>query len=354
MPHAAAADVAVSVSSESSIQRELRRESFMDIGTVALSYCAMFVYIAAAFSRAPPPGRRRSCLARTVTTRAGLALAGVVLVFLSVLSALGVCAILGISATLISMEVIPFLTLAIGVDNMFLLVVLEAEQPPDVDIGQRVAAALQAAGPSITLASLSEVLAFAAAACTPVPAVHSFAVTAGMAVLIDFVLQVTAFVALLALDIERMRDGHADCFPCLQVSTQLSPTSVDFRVGSSNDASSDGDGTQGEDIAPDSPAVRTPSLLADAMEALHRHAVAPALGKLLILASCTVAVLLSLSAALRLSVGLDQAVALPKDSYLQTYFACVSLPASLLAAHASAVARFLAAARLGSQAFPRA
>ena len=49
---------------------------------------------------------------------------------------------------------------------------------------------LQVAGPSIALASLSEVLAFAIAAATPVPAVRNFAIVAASAVAADFVLQV--------------------------------------------------------------------------------------------------------------------------------------------------------------------
>lgn len=40
----------------------------------------------------------------------------------SVLGSLGLCSWLGVKATLIIMEVIPFLVLAVGVDNIFILV----------------------------------------------------------------------------------------------------------------------------------------------------------------------------------------------------------------------------------------
>ena len=51
-----------------------------------------------------------------------LGLGGVVIVFLSVLCSLGVYSYAQVPATLIIIEVIPFLVLAVGVDNIFILV----------------------------------------------------------------------------------------------------------------------------------------------------------------------------------------------------------------------------------------
>ena len=51
-----------------------------------------------------------------------LGLAGVVIVILSVLSSIGIYSYAGVPATLIIIEVIPFLVLAVGVDNIFILV----------------------------------------------------------------------------------------------------------------------------------------------------------------------------------------------------------------------------------------
>jgi Niemann-Pick C1 protein len=50
-----------------------------------------------------------------------LAIIGILIVMASVLASMGLVAYLGIGLTMISAEVIPFLILAIGVDNMFII-----------------------------------------------------------------------------------------------------------------------------------------------------------------------------------------------------------------------------------------
>lgn len=51
-----------------------------------------------------------------------LGLAGVSIVLISVASSIGLFGYIGVPATLIIVEVIPFLVLAVGVDNIFILV----------------------------------------------------------------------------------------------------------------------------------------------------------------------------------------------------------------------------------------
>ena len=56
-----------------------------------------------------------------VSSRIGLGFIGVCLVALSVVAALGLLSYMRIKATLISIEVVPFLVLAVGTDNLFIL-----------------------------------------------------------------------------------------------------------------------------------------------------------------------------------------------------------------------------------------
>jgi hypothetical protein len=57
-------------------------------------------------------------------------------------------------------------------------------------VTERVAAALAAAGPSITLAAGCEALAFGLGALSPMPAVRNFSAAAAAAIALDFLLQV--------------------------------------------------------------------------------------------------------------------------------------------------------------------
>lgn len=47
---------------------------------------------------------------------------GIVIVLCSVVCSIGVCGYLGITTTLLTIEVVPFLVLAVGVDNIFIIV----------------------------------------------------------------------------------------------------------------------------------------------------------------------------------------------------------------------------------------
>lgn len=100
------------------MQDELTRESYTDASVVAVSYLVMLGYIALALAALPPS---RQVLQLFVLSRAGLGLGGVLIVAFSVAGALGLCSMAGMWSTLIIMEVIPFLVLAVGVDNMFVM-----------------------------------------------------------------------------------------------------------------------------------------------------------------------------------------------------------------------------------------
>lgn len=71
----------------------------------------MFIYIGIAIGKFPS----------VISSGFTLAVAGILIVLASVFSSLGVICYLGIGFTMISAEVIPFLVLAIGVDNMFII-----------------------------------------------------------------------------------------------------------------------------------------------------------------------------------------------------------------------------------------
>ena len=75
-----------------------------------------------------------------------LPLPGVLIVLASVVCSIGIFGFCGVSATLIIVEVIPFLVLAVGVDNIFILVQTSQREPrrPDETIAQHIGRTLVA------------------------------------------------------------------------------------------------------------------------------------------------------------------------------------------------------------------
>ena len=257
-------NVDIAFSTGVSLEEELNKSTNTDVKIVVLSYLVMFLYVSltlggglppsivAAFasqlyrgvlrlgvllriaktqtveSIAPPPISVIPMLL-SVNSKFSLGLFGIVIVLIAVSSSVGLFSFLGVRVTLIIAEVIPFLVLAVGVDNVFILVheldrqnslhpVPEASrededgeqtEPPHTNIPseERVARALARMGPSILLSSVTETTAFALGALVPMPAVRNFAIYAAGSVLLGAVMQVTVFVSAMALDLRRAEVG---------------------------------------------------------------------------------------------------------------------------------------------------
>lgn len=277
-------------SAERSIQDELNRQSQSDIVTILLSYGIMFLYVTLTL------GHIRSIRTLWVDMKISVGFVGVLLVLFSVISSIGFYSYCGIPGTLIIFEVIPFLVLAVGVDNIFILVHhserFRAHRPEDIE--QSLALTLSSVGPSIFLTATSESIAFILGSLTPMPAVQVFSYYASLAVFIDFILQITCFVAVLSLDARRHVKNQVDLCCCISL-----------------------------DLPPEEEGEKTPprSLLQRFFATIWTPAV---LGSFItrVILFCIFIALACLSAASvhRISAGLDQKLSMPKDSYVLNYF----------------------------------
>uniref|UniRef100_A0A7C9FG71 SSD domain-containing protein n=2 Tax=Opuntia streptacantha TaxID=393608 RepID=A0A7C9FG71_OPUST len=289
LPMVQSSNLTLSFSSESSIEDELKRESNADVITILISYLVMFAYISLTL------GDRPHLSSFFVSSKVLLGLSGVVVVILSVLGSVGFFSAIGLKSTLIIMEVIPFLVLAVGVDNMCILVHAVKRQPIEIPMEERISNALVEVGPSITLASLSEVLAFAVGGFISMPACRVFSMFAAMAVLLDFLLQLSAFVALIVFDFKRAEDYRIDCFPCIKISSASAASN------------------RGIDQ-------RSPGFLSQYMKEIHGPILMIRGVKVVVLAVFVGLTLASIALCPRIEPGLEQQIALPRDSYLQGYF----------------------------------
>ncbi|XP_043485324.1 NPC intracellular cholesterol transporter 1 isoform X2 [Leptopilina heterotoma] len=200
----------IAFTSERSIEDELNRESQSDILTILVSYLIMFAYIAVSL------GQIRNCSHLLYDSKITLGLGGVLIVLASVICSVGIFGFIGVPATLIIIEVIPFLVLAVGVDNIFILVQTNQREGrrPNESIPEHIGRTLGQVGPSMLLTSVSESCCFFLGSLSDMPAVRAFALYAGMALLVDFLLQITCFVSLLTLDTFRQTNNRLDvcCF----------------------------------------------------------------------------------------------------------------------------------------------
>ncbi|KCV71005.1 hypothetical protein H696_01950 [Fonticula alba] len=199
---------------ESGVEVELARGSTSDITTIAVSYLVMFLYVSLSL------GSFSTMRRFVVDTKFTLGVAGVVICLSSFLAAVGIFSAIGYKTSLIIAEVIPFLVLAVGVDNVFILVNAFNRLDRSRPVSLRVAATLASVGPSITLSALSESVAFLLGVIVTMPAVNSFALYSAVSVFIGYLLQITVFMALLSADARRREARRVDCLPCIQLSPE--------------------------------------------------------------------------------------------------------------------------------------
>jgi Niemann-Pick C1 protein len=293
----------LSFNTEVSLQQELNKNTNTDAKIVIISYIIMFLYASLALGSTTLTVRSvlRNPSNALVQSKFSLGIAGILIVLMSVSASVGLFSAAGIKVTLIIAEVIPFLVLAVGVDNIF-LIVHEFERVnishPEGTVPERVSRALGRMGPSILLSALTETTAFALGCAVGMPAVRNFAAYAAGAVFINAILQVTMFIAVLALNQQRVEDNRSDCFPCFRV-PKADPGYLNGGMGH-------GAGEEG------------------ALQKFIRKTYAPALlgkkTKVAIIAVFFGIFTLGIALFPQVELGLDQRIAIPSDSYLIPYF----------------------------------
>ncbi|KAM6455327.1 protein patched homolog 2 isoform 2-T2 [Liasis olivaceus] len=147
-------------------------------------------------------------------SQGAVGLAGVLLVALSVAAGLGLCSLLGISFNAATTQVLPFLALGIGVDDMFLLAHAFTETSQHVPVKERTGECLRRSGTSVALTSVNNMIAFFMAALVPIPALRAFSLQAAVVVVFNFGMVLFIFPAILSLDLHRRENKRLDILCC--------------------------------------------------------------------------------------------------------------------------------------------
>ncbi|XP_061652658.1 protein patched homolog 1 isoform X1 [Phyllopteryx taeniolatus] len=148
-------------------------------------------------------------------SQGAVGLAGVLLVALSVAAGLGLCSLLGLSFNAATTQVLPFLALGIGVDDMFLLAHSFTEAGSNIPFKERTGDCLRRTGTSVALTSINNMIAFFMAALVPIPALRAFSLQAAIVVVFNFAMVLLIFPAILSLDLHRRKDKRLDVLCCL-------------------------------------------------------------------------------------------------------------------------------------------
>ncbi|KAL8625091.1 hypothetical protein ACOMHN_030726 [Nucella lapillus] len=278
-------NMSIAFSSERSVEDELDRESRSDVLTIVISYMIMFAYITFFL------GQFHSFDRILVDSKITVGLGGVLIVLLSVAASLGFFSYVGQPATLIIIEVVPFLVLAVGVDNIFILVQTFQRdvRKPSETLEEQIGRVLGKAGPSMLLTSTSESVAFFLGALTDMPAVKIFSLYAAMAVLFDFLLQLTCFIGLMTLDARRMEKSRLDFCCCVPAHSQEKPSKQD-------------------------------GILYTLVKDIYSHWLMKEWVRPIVMVVFAGWFFASAAMAPRVETGLDQSLSMPKDSFVLHYF----------------------------------
>ena len=151
----------VHYSSERSLDDAIAESSGSDITLVSITFTLMITFACVMLGKFLNPLTGHSLLANT----------GVFAVALGILSGFGLamwCRVPFVSIV----GVLPFLVLGIGIDDMFIIVDELDRQPRDMSITEKVKAVMSNSGATITMTTMTDLVAFAVSTSTSFPAIR--------------------------------------------------------------------------------------------------------------------------------------------------------------------------------------
>ena len=115
-----------------------------------------------------------------------------------------------------SIGVLPFLIIGVGVDDMF--IILDELDRTDFSLPTReiLATVLSKIGGSITMTTLTDLVAFAVSTMSVLLGIQIFCIYAAVGITFSYLMIMTFFVAFLVYEIERIKHGRCDMVPCIK------------------------------------------------------------------------------------------------------------------------------------------
>ena len=191
-----------------SFQSETSDTIEYDIQKQVIGYMLMFSY--ALLSLGKP---------NLIENKFYLAAAGITSVFFGIISGIALTMTFGWPYT-ITIGVLPFICLGIGIDDMFVIIRcyenIPKEERKTNNLVHNIGLAMKHAGTSITVTSLTDICAFGTGALSFFQGVQSFCIAGAISLTFIFLFQTTWFVACLTLDQKRIKQKQNGLIPCLK------------------------------------------------------------------------------------------------------------------------------------------
>ncbi|XP_067049553.1 patched domain-containing protein 3-like [Acropora muricata] len=194
-------------SSERSMDDAIAESSGSDITLVSITFSLMITFACVMLGKFLNPLTGHSLLAN----------AGVFAVALGILAGFGLamwCRVPFVSLV----GVLPFLVVGIGIDDMFILVDSLDRQPRDITTTDAIKTVMTHSGATITMTTMTDLVAFAVSTSTAFPAIRYFCIYAALTVTCAYLMIITYFVAVMYFDLTRIRAGRRDCLPLCKAS----------------------------------------------------------------------------------------------------------------------------------------
>ena len=198
-------------SSGRSLDDSVTNSSEKDIKLITFSFTLMFLFCTVTLAH----------FRNRVIGHFMLSIGGIFTLAFGIGASFGLVILLG-SPYIAFVGVLPFLILGVGIDNMFIIADCVDRQPPDIRGRTRIAKALGEVGSSITMTTLTDMIAFGVSMVTEFPSIKYFCLYAAVCIAVCYILVITVFIAMLSLDVRRIEAGRTDFLPCLIATNDVS------------------------------------------------------------------------------------------------------------------------------------
>ena len=191
---------------ERSMDDAISDSSSADVSLISITFAVMITFACLVLSKFSNPIRGHNWLA----------MSGVISTALGILAGIGAAVAFGVPFISL-VGVVPFLVVSIGIDDMFILVDEYDRQSDGMSSRDRVKFTLSKVGSTITMTTLTDVVAFYISTTTSFPAIRYFCIYVALCISLEFILQITLFVAFMTFDSIRIYQRRCDLFPFLRV-----------------------------------------------------------------------------------------------------------------------------------------